>query len=283
MEWANFQTQVPGKWVLAGEHAVLRGAAAVALPHPDLGLSLVFRAGDSAASDLLHIDPLDGSEIIEGLLRTILQDFDGSSPFGMLQVQSTIPVGAGLGSSAALCVAVSQWVAAQYGLTQKQVVAWATQLEHQFHGRSSGMDVAVISAREPIAFTISQGIRKMGVTRLPRFTFHDTGLRSRTVDCVTKVQAFREQQPTLGAKIDERMELASRWAMEGLAAYDDQDSRLGLTRIANAMSHARDCFYSWDLVPAGVQALEESLLKQGARSVKLTGAGGGGMVVALWD
>ena len=41
-----FQTTFPAKWVLTGEHAVLRGVIAIALPHPRFHLRLRFEPSD---------------------------------------------------------------------------------------------------------------------------------------------------------------------------------------------------------------------------------------------
>jgi mevalonate kinase len=203
-------------------------------------------------------------------------------PKGLLQMNSTIPIGAGLGSSAALCVAITRWMREPLGISSHDQIEFATRLEHRFHGRSSGMDVAVIAANDPISFSMEKGMRSLGVKKLPRFTFHDTGLRSRTSECVLKVEAFRESCPAQASQIDDSMATASRLAMEGLIQYDSNRTLDGLNLIQKAMLQARECFYSWNLVPEEACHAEEQLLKQGALAVKLTGAGGGGMLVALW-
>ena len=145
------------------------------------------------------------------------------------------------------------------------------------------MDVAVIAAGVPIRFSRSQGAQSLGVTRLPRFTFHDTGLRARTSDCVSLVANFRESQPQEGSAVDERMAIAARHAMQGLAEYDSGETRSGLEQVAQAMRLGHECFERWGLVPASARVLREDLLAQGALGARITGAGGGGMIVALWS
>lgn len=285
MNWSEFKTQVPGKWVLSGEHSVLKGVSAVALPHLQTGLSLVFRPDFSQES--LEVDPPKADCFMKEIIESIADQWEAkglsfSKPTGKLSIQSTIPIGAGLGSSAALCVALTQWMAETLMIPPDQRVEFATQLEHRFHGQSSGMDVAVIAAQEPISFSMEKGIEPIGVRVLPKFTFHDTGLRSRTHECVAKVENFREQTPALALHVDEQMGKASRLAIEGLIQFDSGNHRLGLQGIQQAMQLARECFYSWELVPGKAKRMEEDLLRQGALAVKLTGAGGGGMLVALW-
>jgi mevalonate kinase len=284
MQWSKFSTQVPGKWVLAGEHSVLRGATAVALPHPQFTLKLSF---DPSASRDFQVDPPSSQALMDELITSIADAWENQGksftrPKGKLTLESDIPIGAGLGSSAALCVAMTRWVSDPLSIPSSESLEFATQLEHRFHGRSSGMDVAVIASNEPISFVMGRGVKFLGIKKLPHFTFHDTGVRTRTSECVLRVEKFREEDPALAIRVDDSMGSASRIAMEGLIQYDRGQHEEGLRRIQSAMMQARECFYSWELVPGVAQRMEEDLLKQGALAVKLTGAGGGGVLVALW-
>ncbi|MBI2712208.1 MAG: hypothetical protein HYX41_05015 [Bdellovibrio sp.] len=284
MDWVIFKTEVTGKWVLAGEHSVLRGATAVALPHKEAVLRLSFTPSDGSG---LGVEPKDAQEFIGELVGSVAEAWENSGktfqkPVGTLTIESTIPIGAGLGSSAALCVALTRWMAGPLRISEPEQIDFATHLEHRFHGRSSGMDVAVIANGEPISFVMGQGSKLMGIQKTPKFTFHDTGLRSRTSEAVVRVEKFREESPEIAVKVDDAMARASRKAMEGLVLYDAGSTQKGLLLVQEGMREARECFYAWQLVPGEARRIEEDLLKKGALAVKLTGAGGGGMIVALW-
>lgn len=266
----SFEVWVPGKWVLAGEHAVLRGVPAVALPHPELGLTLRFRAGGAA----LEVEPPAAGRTISDLLAIA----ERAPPSGTLTIESTIPAGAGLGSSAALCVAISRWL----GVAPESEVAFATRLEDRFHGQSSGMDVAAISRGQPIRFTRGGQIEPIACARLPRFSFHDSGLRSETREAIRKVESLRAQDPARARQVDGLMHQASTLAEQGLKLYSAGDAEGGLQLIARAMDASYDCFERWRLNPEPARQLRRELIAQGARSVKLTGAGDGGFVVAVW-
>jgi mevalonate kinase len=269
MNLKPFEIRVPGKWVLAGEHAVLRGATAVALPHPELGLQLAFQPSCGA----LSIQPEEFRPVVEHLLSALGCSYSAMS--GKLIIKSDIPVGGGFGSSAALCVALTAWLAEPLGFSTAEQLELAQSLENQFHGRSSGMDIAAVSACGPISFVMNRGAERLNIKRLPNFTFHDTGLRTRTSDCVAKVQDFFEKNPILGKQTDALMHDAACEAIDGLTRYD-------LVCVAKAMQKAQECFSVWGLVPPSVKSLEEELRARGALGVKLTGAGGGGFLVALW-
>jgi mevalonate kinase len=183
-------------------------------------------------------------------------------------------------------VAISRWLAGVLSIRDsKGVFEFATKLEHRFHGRSSGMDVAVINADEAISFSL-KGASPLGIKNLPRFTFHDTELRARTSDCVLRVGKLRERDPQQAMRLDEAMGAASRLAMEGLIRFDHavgtEQGAEGLALVARAMREAQECYYSWELVPDEAREIEKRLLAEGALAVKMTGAGGGGMLVALW-
>lgn len=276
--WFRFQKKVPGKWVLAGEHSVLRGATAVALPHPEFGLTLTFEPDSSGR---LSVDPASAESTLLDLLEAVEENWQESHersfprPSGRLRIESTIPMGAGLGSSAALCVALAHWMSEPLGIPESELFEFAKSLEHRFHGKSSGMDVAVVTAGRPISFSMNQGARSLQIQALPKFTFHDTQHRARTSDCILRVEKLREENPFLGMKTDEKMATASRKATEGLIRSD-------LAVLTQAMKEAQECYYTWELVPGDAQRLEQELYRQGALAVKLTGAGGGGFLVALW-
>lgn len=280
MTWSAFETKASGKWVLAGEHAVLRGGTAVALPHPEFKISLVFEPNTS--SDQLRVEPEGATPVIDDLLF-VVRDAGLPLPRGILRIVSSVPIGAGLGSSAALCVAMCRWMAGPLKVTENEIIKMATQLEHRFHGKSSGMDISVIKVGQPIAFSMEKGSRSLDLHKIPCFTFHDTGLRAQTRDCIKKVEEFGQKHPVEGRQKDQSMNLASRLAIEGLTQYDAGFSAQGLLLIREAMLQAQDCFYSWGLVPSEARKMEAELLQKGALAVKMTGAGGGGMLVALWS
>jgi mevalonate kinase len=293
LSWLAFETSVPGKWVLTGEHAVLRGSTAVALPHPEYLLKLSFKPSDQPSarpSNRPAFQVIPSS--LEPVVVSILQSLNVEQPVGTLEISGNIPMGAGMGSSAALCVALTRWLAPKLSLSPFRERDFATELEHHFHGKSSGMDVATVMSTSPIAFSMKKGPVALNVSRLPRFTFHDTGLRASTRECVLKVQLFVDAKPTLAARFDDQMSRASVSVVEALGAYDRAVAEslqppfsmkeLAATQIARAMNDAHQCFVEWGLVPEQAMKLRDELIAQGALGAKLTGAGGGGFVVAIW-
>lgn len=270
MTWTSFHVRVPGKWILAGEHAVLRGAPAIALPHPTAGLEFTFQP---QVWEGLQVSPPKAQDTLEELLRIIKMPMVR----GQIAIESTIPQGAGFGSSAALCVAVVEWWSSQQSTTQSYNKKWelARELENHFHGQSSGMDIAAVLAQGPIRFSKTEGAVPIHFDKLPfSFAFHDTGLRASTRDCIALVEKWRQENPERALIVDAQMAEASMSAERGLVESN-----------ADALIHAMDlswkCFEEWGLLSEEICKKAALLKTQGARAVKLTGAGRGGFLVSL--
>jgi mevalonate kinase len=272
-----FETRVPGKWVLAGEHAVLRGQPAVALPHPELALSLRFTPEPGRPLEVRGALAEPARELLAAHGREL---FARGPHEGTMVLESSVPAGAGLGSSAALCVALVRWARPELEAPLQRELA--RRLEDRFHGTSSGMDIAAVASAGPILFR-RDGITELGPKPAPaaRFSFHDTGVRCSTRECVAQVQAQLEAEPSRARELDQRMGQAALNAWEALRIFD-RDPAGSLAGISAAMTESQHCFRAWGLVPPAAEAIERQLLAQGALAAKLTGAGRGGFVVALW-
>ena len=102
-----------------------------------------------------------------------------------------------------------------------------------------------------------------------------------------RVELLREEDPVSAIRADELMGRASRQILEGLSRFDRAGGATGgdgeaLRLVADGMKSAHEAFLVWSLVPGKVQRELEDLQRRGALAVKLTGAGGGGFLVALW-
>jgi len=277
---SEFSIEVPAKWVLTGEHSVLRGRSALAFPFSRYTLKLSYRdqAGFSITPNPFQSQIL---KLVERSLR-FLKLPESAFPSGEIEITSGIPIGAGLGSSAALCAAIARVVIWK---TRSDLSLWvplATHLEDVFHGKSSGMDVNVIVRGAPVVFSIPEGVRPIeGLRNLPNFEWYDSGVRGNTRDCIERVLHWQRQNPHLKDSYDDRMHEAGVAASVGLLEFQS-NPKAGEQKIKSAMELAQSCFEQWGLVTPELLTQKFDLLNQGALAVKLTGAGLGGFWVALW-
>ncbi len=278
--FCNFTTTTHGKWILAGEHAVLRGKGALVFPVKEKNLILDYQSGekelraryDGEHGDTMHV--LFWSVLEQGLqlLNSSLNRISGR-----FQLTSNLPVGVGLGASAALCVAMARWFAAQNFLPTERVADFAKELENLFHGKSSGLDIIGVSSGTGVYF--NQGhCEPIAQQWSPQWYLSSCGQIGITSQCIHQVQELWQNDPIGATNIDETMERAVIGCREALA-NKTSDSLLLLTE---AIKLAYDCFCKWGLMSKTLLHHIQLLKDAGATAVKPTGSGGGGFVLSVW-
>lgn len=137
---------VPGKIILIGEHAVLHGQPAIATRIP-LQLTLSATMGPPGRAGLHDTRSRDA-------LATAAAFFGLDPHHIQIRTRSQLPVGGGLGSSAALSVALVRALAelCTADIEQAELLRMATEVEHTFHGCSSGLDIHAVASHGLIWF-----------------------------------------------------------------------------------------------------------------------------------
>ena len=214
------------KTILFGEHAVVYGEPAIAIPLPNLRTYAEIRPDSNefriisentglnkAYNDL---DPASGIKQLIDLLISELQLDE--LPHATLMIRSDIPIASGLGSGAAVSVAVIREFARYFekNLSSGKINEIAFEIEKIYHGFPSGIDNTTITYETPIIFSKSGGFTKLSadVTKLPLLIV-DSGIRSRTVDAVTDVRNNYENNKKYLHQIGLLVKKAERELEEG--------------------------------------------------------------------
>lgn len=281
------ETVVYGKWILAGEHAVLRGCPAVVFPVFARSLMLKYEEDPKGLS--AEFSGEHGGELrllFWGVVEKALEmtGHSRAEASGKFRIASTIPVGAGLGASAALCVGVGRWFAWRGWVTEAELPEFCRQLENLFHGESSGVDIAVALSGRGLHYERgtagAPGVRfAVDPSWQPYWYISYSGKRGVTSECITKVKELWARDRALGEKIDHEMKDAVALAEKALKA---SSAEAGFDDLTEAINKARSCFEHWGLADGECGVHMQSLLKHGAYAVKPTGSGDGGYVLSLW-
>ncbi|MCX7337935.1 MAG: mevalonate kinase [Alphaproteobacteria bacterium] len=263
-----------GKWILTGEHAVLRGHPAIVFPLPhfyvklsytDSGLALL---GDSLIKPLKNT-LMKGCAILGKSLNAITGDF---------LIEGNIPLGFGLGSSAALCHVVGQWFLYKGWVQREQLFEFCCRLEDVFHGCSSGLDILGSFSTTGVYYQHDRDPTPIQQTWKPLICLSLLSVPKDTSKAIEIVRHLNEQNPTLGQQIDHKMHHATDMAKDALS-LDKQD---GLPLLAASLNQACDCFYDWGLVNQPLYDAMQALRGHSPLAIKPTGAGLGGSVISLW-
>lgn len=278
----SFSCKAYGKWILAGEHAVLRGCPALVFPIQSRNLDLSYsRTPHPLELKLIGDHGKELQLLVWGVLEKAceLKAIPRNDLRGTLLLESSIPVGAGMGASAALCVALTRWLGYLGYVPEAEYYEFARSLENMFHGESSGVDIAVALSGEGLRFVRNGEREPMSIAWKPHWYISYSGKRGVTVDAVNKVKDLLLCNPVLGKKLDEQMTEAVMIAEKALK----MNAHEGFPVLAAAIDLAAECFEEWGL-NEGEPTQHISWLKDhGASAVKPTGSGGGGYVLSLWQ
>jgi len=291
----------PGKVILFGEHAVVYGRPAIAVPvdsvHARAVVTANLRTANMRAADViapsgrvhLHapdigleadLSDLPDTHPLRVAVQVVLDELGVTRPPAFtLRISSTIPIASGMGSGAAVAVATIRAVAAFLGeaLPDEFVAALAYQVERIHHGTPSGIDNTVVAYNQPVYFQREEAGNQIEfIHPAGPFTIviADTGVRSPTVHTVAGVRRRWQESPeTYEAIFDQ---VGSLVAAAHQALEDGGISMLGMLMDEN---HA--LLQQLGVSSAELDSLVAAALQAGAWGAKLSGGGGGGNMIAL--
>lgn len=275
----DFKIDVPAKCILAGEHTILHSGFAIVSPFKSYTLSLSY-----AYSDIKTAKTITGEFASTPIYLWMaiskaceLAGKDARELNGQFNLKSNILVGAGLGFSAALCVAVAKWAVYFGMINDTETFEFAVKLEDIFHGKSSGVDIAGVLSKQIIQYTNTREIHPISPTWHPKLYISSSGEYSITERCVALVNKFRQEHPTEASAVDTKMINASKQILHALQKNDNESFEL----LAYGLNEGNECFYKWGLVSEKLNAHIQQV-KQYAYACKIIGAGYGGHIISLW-
>jgi mevalonate kinase len=280
----------PGKVILFGEHAVVYGRPAIAVPVSQVracatvedaprGHGLVICARDLELRHRLGLALCqDGPAYpLDATVRHTL-DWLGieDTPDLTLTVASTVPMARGLGSGAAVATAMVRALAQHLGHepTAEEVSQLVYQIEVIHHGTPSGIDNSVVAFERAVYFVRNEPIRVLQVRRPMWLVIGDTGIASPTKIAVGDVRrGWEVDQQRYEAWFDRIGAIVER--AKGAMATGASST------LGPLMNENQELLEAIDVSSPELETLIAAARQAGAMGAKLCGAGRGGNMVAL--
>lgn len=274
-----------GKVILIGEHAAVYDKHVLAVPlHDALDVDLAARDGGHRFRVSRH----DGAETIAadseiGLgLGAVVERIRGRLGVGDrafdLRIESRVPPGMGLGASAAFAVATIRAMAAHYSMSidEDDVNSLAFACETLTHGTPSGIDNTLATFGRPLLY------RKSALP--PAREIELAGPIPIVVACsdefgstAAQVSAVRDRRARFEAAYDRVFEQIDELAVAAADALSNRD----FESLGAAMNLCHGLLNAIGVSTPALEAMVTTARQAGAMGAKLTGAGGGGSIVAL--
>lgn len=279
------KASAPGKIILFGEHAVVYGRPALAVPvmqvYADANVSDSSDRGiwiESPAVKLrAELNTLPSTHPIAAAINNLFFLLR-ISPFPNLNIKisSTIPVASGLGSGAAVTIALTRALSAHLrrAMKDEDVNAFTYDIERLHHGTPSGIDNTVITYAKPVYFVKGQPIETFKVGQPFTFVIADTGIPAPTNESVGDVRRlWLSDTPRWEAVFDKIGEIAfaARCAIEvGLYEW-----------LGELMNQNHALLQELSVSSPELDTFVEAARQAGAFGAKLSGGGRGGNMIAL--
>jgi mevalonate kinase len=285
----------PGKVILFGEHAVVYGRPAVAVPVTDVGARASISPGQVGqgvcilAADLPAPDGTRGGhryrlreapadDPLRACLELALDAFlpGGPEPDILVTITSTIPIARGMGSGAAVATAVVRALGRHVGHDPRpeEISPLVYEVEKLHHGTPSGIDNTVVAYAQPVFFVRGEGMERLSVGGGLNLVIADTGVVSSTREVVGDVRRrWSADTERYGGLFDE-IGAVARLAKSAIERGDPK-------AVGRLMDENHELLMTLEVSSPELDRLVKAAKTAGALGAKMSGAGWGGNMLAL--
>jgi len=287
MNAESIERSASGKIILCGEHSVVYGRPAIAVPVSTMrayaridparkGSGLQIHALDLQQKFALK-DAGDDDPLALGT-RLVLEHLNAPEPDAILTLKSDLPIAAGLGSGASVAAAAARALGAALGTElSPEIISEVTyEVEKIHHGNPSGIDNTVIAWEKPVYFVRGTAPEILSIHTPFRLLIAYSGIASSTRAAVAEVRRRWEMTPGYYDVVFDCIGAISKAARAAL--------QQGTIRTLGALLNENHEL----LMKIGVSLPRMDNLIQAARGAgalgaKMTGSGHGGNIIALVD
>lgn len=271
------------KIIVIGEHSVVYGQPAIALPLSAVGITVKVASGKEDGPVIkssyytgkvrdLPQRMLGTKQLLEELLRGVPENQKQIE----ISIQSTIPAERGMGSSAAVAIAIVRAIFRFYGwhLSEQQLLNLANISEIETHNNPSGLDAATAASSSPVWMIRDKEIKSIPINNSGYLLICDSGILGQTKEAIQIVRNKLDQDHETATALLYDLGMLTKKVKQYL-------SQNQLEKLGNAFKSAQTDLKSLGVSLPQIDKLIEISYKNGSLGSKITGGGRGGCFFCL--
>lgn len=257
-------TFAPGKVILTGEHAVVYGYPAIAVP-----VSLGVTVDITPRKGVSYCSQADLDQRLWTAIREVVPEYGYN-----VTIHSSLPLGRGMGSSAALSVALIREMARinNRSMSLEEECDVAMRMEKVFHGTPSGLDHTVSAIGQAIYFHKNEQQLEWVPISLPKIKFLviDSGSAGSTSEMVAEVAKTIHLEQT---------QMLLKQIGDTTIAIQNSIEQNDIKNMARLCLDNHILLQKLGVSTPTIDLIVQESLNMGAWGAKLSGSGGGGIVL----
>lgn len=270
-----------GKTIIMGEHAVVYGYPAFAIPL--LSTPVIVKIKQSQENSLISkyyagkIDQIpDSLSGVKYLINLLDEELNHDRVNYTISIDSGLPIERGMGSSAAIAAAITRafFDCFNQKLGHTTLLDYVNKSETITHGKASGLDALTVSSEYPIKFGKNEAPKHFTFNSDGFIVIADSGVKGRTKETVADVRKMYEtDQEKVGAYLKQLGDYAteaSNYLING-----------NLKQLGLVFSLANEILTKLKLSIPKTDQLIEAANHAGSLGSKITGGGRGGCIICL--
>lgn len=264
------------KIILIGEHSVVYGYPAIAIPLKKIEIECTI---EEAKSNFFY----DETDTLSVAIFTALKYLKKENAKIKYKITSQIPQKRGMGSSAAVSIAAIRAIFNYFGenLEDELLEKLVNTAEIVAHKTPSGLDAKTCLSDKAIRFVKNKGFSYIDLNLDAYLVIADTGIYGNTGEAIQNVKNLGDKAELSMKKLGRLTDEMTRILTGNIENKEEKIRREKISKIGEIMTAANTELGKLNITIEKTELFVKTAIENGAAGAKISGGGLGGCVIAL--